>query len=179
MSDGFLFNFEGLAGFTRGIVGIGGMLGDLTMLWQVVAVELSQTMHEEQLYEGDVPPLEAWADLSDSTIASRLSHGYDAGPILYASGRGFDSLTAMMDGEPGDETVFEPGPTSMTWGTSVPYMIYHQPPQGSTDGENSRGMPYRPIFDRELLIQSVDEGLELGARALGMVWSGAAAGWGV
>ena len=74
---------------------------------------------------------ESWMALSPRYAAWKAAH-YPGRGILVRSG----ALKASLLSPSADGAVFEPGPTSLTVGTNVPYGIYHQ--------KGTWKMPQRP-----------------------------------
>ncbi len=149
----FSFAFDGVEPFEIGLTRVKHMLNDLSPLWDIVEKELEALMHEEEANQGGVGGIGGWAPLAQSTIDRYGDH-----PILYLTGRMFESLMQETA-----DTIYEPGPTMMVWGTSVEYAHFHQ--------EGTDRMPARPIFDSEALHEALNRSLAKGARELEMLWT--------
>ncbi|EXF95803.1 hypothetical protein HK44_020670 [Pseudomonas fluorescens HK44] len=98
------------------LVGIeAGMLKHLEAGLEDCAVRLEQTMKAEiGHYQAGIGPFEAWADLADSTEASKAANGYPADSPLRANGDLAESFTHTTHGL---ETVV---------GSTDPVMVYHE-----------------------------------------------------
>ena len=82
---------------------------------------------EAQAFHGQhTPGGEEWAPLAESTIARKGARSGIIGPhstILVDTGRLFESLT-LEDGT--SDTIWITGDRFLTFGTSVPYAIFHE-----------------------------------------------------
>jgi phage gpG-like protein len=89
-------------------------------------VPLIQDCEAKAFHEGREPGRTPWAPLAPSTIARKGARSGIIGPhstILVDTGRLFESLT-IDDGT--SDTVWITGDNFLTFGTSVPYSIFHE-----------------------------------------------------
>lgn len=89
-------------------------------------VPLIQDCEAKAFHEGREPGGTAWVPLAPSTIARKGARSGIIGPhttILVDTGRLFESLT-IDDGT--SDTVWITGDNFLTFGTSVPYSIFHE-----------------------------------------------------
>lgn len=89
-------------------------------------VPLIQACEAQAFHGGHTPGGEDWAPLAESTIASKGARSGIVGPhstILVDTGRLFESLT-LEDGT--SDTIWITGDKFITFGTSVPYAIFHE-----------------------------------------------------
>jgi phage gpG-like protein len=98
----------------------GKFLGNWAPAWRFIAHEVLEPFVEMQFQSQGEAGGEKWAELAESTLKER---GQTAGEalVLYRSGK---LAHSFLEGEPGHvEQIDE---KKLSWGSAVPYSLYHQ-----------------------------------------------------
>ena len=120
--------------FSRDLLRFGENAGDLTDAMRDVAVIMRRASEQQFATEGGHTG-EKWPELAVSTQRDRIRHGFPPKhPILVRTHRAIDSLTRAAD----PEHIEEPSADSLRFGSTVPYLVYHQ------SSRPRHKIPFRP-----------------------------------
>ena len=115
-------------------------IDDLTPAWQRMIPALQDYIARRIASGGTLHNLPPFAPLSPRYARYKAKH-YPGAPILVRTGRLFRSLTTNTD-----DTIADIQPDHFTFGTRVPYALYHQ--------LGTRKMPARPPIKLSKPIQT-------------------------
>ena len=110
-------NSEAMGVMLSGMV---DQLRDLSPVWPYLTQSLEQMVAEQFAAEGGVGEHGEWAPLSEPYATWKAEH-YGDKPILQREGR---LIASFQEG--GGDHVDERNEQEMSWGSSVPYAIFHQ-----------------------------------------------------
>lgn len=116
-------------------------LDDLSDLWERFKVTMTEIEVERFGSQG----YGEWPELAGSTIRQKARDGFPFGPLI-RTGELVDSLTDA-------DRAAEMTPWALTWGTDVPYAMYHQ---GYRDDAGTPTDPGRPPVRKVLDIRVED-----------------------
>lgn len=119
---GILFTFEvmGEKQVSAFLSGLAKRVKDFRPVWDEIEVILRKSTQSVFASEGRGGQFK-WPPLKPSTILDRIRQGYSPTPMLVRSGRMKRGITQQ-----GGEHIFNKRKLEMDFGTSVPYLIFHQ-----------------------------------------------------
>jgi phage gpG-like protein len=129
--------------FNQGVAALHAELIDWSKAFRQIINSVLTPYIEDQFTSEGVEGGQKWAPLTDATIKRRQIPNAS---ILYQTGR---LLHSFLGGADHEETI---APLKMTWGSRVPYALFHQTGTGTklldpTEKQpGGRGMPQRIIF---------------------------------
>jgi phage gpG-like protein len=148
--------------FSRSFTRFAEQLTDLRDLWPGVVTDLRESIEEQFDSEGGAGKSGAWPSLSKSYAAWK-SRKFPGKPILQRTGRLVKSLTGNSP-----DTIVDPKPDSLEFGTRVPYAKYHQrgagklPRRRLIDLNERQKARLMKTIQRRLLQAGRDAGFTLG-----------------